>query len=98
MMDQQAYENWQKLHRLVATGCALDAQQQATYEAGCRELDQDENLDGGLGRLCELRTRVKESQAEQRRLLRRAADLDAHIAVLETHLDPRTRQLLGIGV
>ena len=96
-MDEQAYQHWQELHRRVVTGETLSTIEQATYEAGCRELDDEERLDGNLERLRELRAKIAEAEAEQQRLREREAELDARIAALEARLDKRTRQLIGIG-
>jgi hypothetical protein len=96
-MDEQTYAHWQKLHRRAAMGETLDAAEQAAYEAGCRELDSEETLDGNIERLRELRTRIAAAETEQQHLREREAELDAHIADLEARLDQRTRHLLGIG-
>jgi hypothetical protein len=96
-MDEQAYEYWQVLHRRVIRSETLSAAEQAVYEAGCQELDAEEQLDGNLERLRELRAQITAAETEQQRLREREADLDARIVALEARLDTRTRQLLGIG-
>ena len=95
-MDALEYQNWQALHRRVAAGEALTPDEQRNYEAGCRELDRNESLDGNLAQLRDLRARITEAEAEQRHLREREAELDARIAALEGRLDDRTRKLLGI--
>jgi hypothetical protein len=95
-VDAQAYRQWQSLHRRVALGEHLSAAEQAKYDAGCRELDAEEHLDGNLARLRELRTAIADAETEQQSLRDREAELDARIAALEARLDERTRQLLGI--
>ena len=96
-MDEQAYQYWQVLHQQVALGGTLSAAEQAAYEAGCQELDAAERLDGNLERLRELRAQIAAAETEQQRLREREAELDARIVALESRLDMRTRQLLGIG-
>ena len=96
-MDEQAYQYWQMLHRRVALGEPLNPAEQAVYQSGCQELDAEERLDGNLERLRELRAQIAAAETEQQRIREREADLDARIVALESRLDMRTRQLLGIG-
>ncbi len=96
-MDEQAYQYWQVLHQRVALGGTLNAAEQAAYETVCQELDAEERLDGNLERLRELRAQIAAAETEQQRLREREAELDARIVALESRLDMRTRQLLGIG-
>jgi chromosome segregation ATPase len=96
-VDSQAYQHWQSLHQRVSLGECLSAAEQAEYEAGCRELDAEESLDGNLARLRELRAAIAKAEAEQQGLRERESELDARIAALEARLDERTRQLLGIA-
>src|SRR5207247_10201753 len=97
VMDEQAYQYWQVLHQRVALGGTLSAAEQASYEAGCQELDAEERLDGNLERLRQLRAQIAAVETEQRRLQAQAAELDARIMALEARLDTRTRQRLGIS-
>ena len=96
-MDEQAYQQWQILHRRVAMGERLSAAEHLAYEAGCQELDAAERLDGNLERLRALRAQIASADTERHRLRDQEAELDARIRALEARLDPRTRQLLGIG-
>ena len=96
-MDSQNYRAWQELHLRAARGEALNASEQADYEAGCQELDADETLDGDLDRLRKLRELIGSAESAKRQLRDQEANLDARIAALEDRLDTRTRQLLGIG-
>src|SRR6266571_2127015 len=96
-MDEQAYQYWQVLHRRVAMGETLNAVELAVYESGCQEFDAQERLDGNLERLRELRAQIAAAETEQQRLREREAELDARIVALESRLDRRTRQFLGIG-
>ena len=96
-MDEQAYQQWQVLHRRVAMGETLSAAEHLVYEAGCQELDTAERLDGNVERLRALRVQIASADTERQRLRVQEVELDARIRVLEARLDPRTRQLLGIG-
>jgi cell division protein FtsB len=96
-VDSQAYQQWQFLHQRASLGECLNAAEQAEYEAGCRELDAEEILDGSLARLRELRAAIAKAETEQQGLRERESELDARIAALEARLDERTRQLLGIA-
>ena len=96
-MDEQEFQNWQILHRRVVAREVLSAAEQAAYDAGCRELDAEERIEGDLEPLRQLRAQIAAAAVEQQQLRRREAELDARIAALEARLDDRTRQLLGIG-
>jgi peptidoglycan hydrolase CwlO-like protein len=95
-MDKAALEAWKALHLRVAKGEALSPEEQARYDAGARELDAEEKLDGGLEELRRTRKRLKELTAELERLQGRRKELDEQIAALEAALDERTRQLLQV--
>ena len=60
-------------------------------------MDAEERLDGDLPRLRELRGLIIEAEIEQQQLREREREYAARIADLESRLDQRTRQLLGIG-
>jgi hypothetical protein len=96
-MDEQAYQQWQVLHRRVAMGETLSVTERLAYDAGCQELDAAERLDSNVERLRALRAQIASADIERQRLRVQEAELDTRIRVLEAHLDPRTRQLLGIG-
>src|SRR5437867_1014961 len=96
-MDSQTYRQWQELHRRIVQGEILNTLEQEAYDAGCRDLDAAESLDGNLEQLRKLREQIVAAEAEQQQLRDQEADLDARIAALEARLDTRTRELLGIG-
>ena len=96
-MNEQAYQDWQVLHRRVALGKTLTIAERAVYQSGCQEMDAEERLDANLERLRELRAQIAAAETEQQRLQAREEELDARIVALEARLDTRTRQLLGIG-
>lgn len=96
-MDKQTYSRWELLHQRTVLGEKLNEIEQIQYAAGCQELDAEEQLDGDLPRLREMRARIIEAEAEQRRLRESEKELVAQIAALEDRLDMRTRRLLGVG-
>ena len=96
-MEPQDDRQWQELHRRTVRGETLTLSEQEAYEAGCRELDAEEFLDGTVEKMRNLREQIGSAAREQRDLQVREAELDARIATLEARLDARTRQLLGIG-
>jgi len=95
-MGLQLNEQWQALHRRVVSGGTLSPAEQAVYDAACRELDEQETLDGNLKRLRDVRTSIAEAESQQRLLREREAELDAQIQDLEKRLDQRTLHLLGV--
>jgi chromosome segregation ATPase len=96
-MNETAYRAWQVLHDRWAKGATLTPEEQAAYEAGCQELDAQEELDGNLERLRALRAKITEAKTLQQRLRTEEQDLDMRIATLEARLDVRTRELLGMA-
>ncbi|HET6386471.1 MAG TPA: hypothetical protein VFJ58_24015 [Armatimonadota bacterium] len=96
-MNKQAYENWAVLHRRVVAGESLNESEQAAYEAGRRELDHEDRMDGNLEMIRTLRAQIREAETVQRELRTKERELDTRIKTLESRLDERTRQLLGIG-
>lgn len=95
--DTHLNPHWLRLHQRVALGEMLTPEEQAGYLEGCRELDAEEVLDGGLERLRRLREDIARAEVEQQGLREREADLDKRIAALEARLDQHTRQALGIS-
>jgi hypothetical protein len=94
-MDAERDNQWQVLHRRIVQGEVLSSAEQSVYDAGCRELDAEECLDGNLVRLRELRVGIWEATAEQRQLREREAELDARMLDLKTRLERRSSQLLS---
>ena len=95
-MNEQTYSQWQILHSRTAAGEPLNAAEQAEYEAGCQEIDNTVSYDNDLQRLRDLRDQVLEARAVGQQLRESEIQADAKIAELESRLDLRTRQLLGI--
>ena len=96
-MDEPTYTAWSELHRRHVLGETLTAEEQTTYEAGCREIESTVNYEGDIPRLRQLREQLREARLVSERLRQRQATADAEIAELEARLDPRSRQLLGIA-
>lgn len=85
------------LHLRVAKGEALNAEEQARYEAGLQQMHAEEKLDGSVEELRAARQRVVERKAEYARLRAEYEALEAETAAREAQLSEPTRQLLGIG-
>lgn len=96
-MDEATLKAWQALHLRFAKGETLTPEEQAVYEAGAQELDAEENLDGDIEELRRMKQVIASLEAEHTQLAAQKARLDAEIMVLEAKLDPRTRELLGVG-
>lgn len=95
-MEEHVFQHWQVLHRRNVMGEILNAAERAVYEAGCREMDAGEALNGNLEQLRILRRKIVEADAKQQQLRQQETELDARIAALEARLAPQTRQQLGI--
>ena len=94
-MDETTYHTWWALHLRTTRGEHLNSEEQATYEAGLRQLQQEETSDQDILTLQQTRTTVAALEAEQARLHARHKQLNAEIAALEAALSEHTRQLLG---
>lgn len=94
-MDEATYQRWWPLHIRVAKDEVLAAEEQPFYEAGLRELDEDEKI-GQASRteLREVRARVVALQSERANLLKRTRELEQEMTALEAALDERIRALL----
>jgi hypothetical protein len=95
-MDEPTYQAWWALHLRVARGETLDAEARADYEAGLKQLHQEESLEDGAASLRQARASVQAVEAEHTRLRARREQLDAEIAALEAMLDAGTREQLAL--
>jgi hypothetical protein len=86
-MDETTYHTWWALHLRATRGEHLNSEEQATYEAGLRQLQQEETGDQDILTLQQTRTTVAALEAEQARLHARHEQLNAEIAALE-HIFP----------
>ena len=94
-MDETTYHTWWALHIRATRGEHLNSEEQAAYEAGLRQLQQEETGDQDILTWQQTRTAIAASEAEQARLHARHEQLHAEIAALEAALSERTRQLPG---
>lgn len=94
-MDENTYKTWWPLHLRVARGEKLTAEERATYNAGLKQLHQEEVIPGDLTALRQAKVQVAALEAGNARLQAQRQALDAEIAALEARLDDRTRQLLN---
>ena len=96
-MDEQTLQQWSALHRRSVLGEPMSEAERVAYEAGCRELDTEEKLDGGRAREQELLARMDAVEARQKRLSEQEAAMEAEIAALKRQLETVTRQQLASG-
>lgn len=96
-MNETAYRAWQVLHDRWAKGETLTPEEQATYEAGCADLDAEEILPGTLSNLQVIHAKAKELDAQIAHAQSAAAALRAQIAKTEARLSESTRRRLGIS-
>ena len=96
-MNAAQYEAWWQLHLRAARGERLSLKERAAYEAGARQLDQEEVMSGDLARLQQVRAAVAAAEAECAALRHRRDELDSEMASLEAKLSNRARQLLGVS-
>ncbi len=80
-MDDALYRQWWPLHLQVVRGEILDAEQKARYEAGLRQMEQDENLSRAT--LAEALPVLESVEADRSRLVAREQQLNAEIAELQ---------------
>jgi hypothetical protein len=95
-MDPDAYQRWWTLHLRVARNENLTAEEKACYEAGLKQLQQEEVGGNGAARIRELRAAVSALQADYNQLHAKSEKLETEITALEASLDERGRQLLGV--
>ncbi len=96
-MDDATYRMWWQLHIRVARGETLASEERRSYEAGLRQQQESERLDGGIGELRRVRAAVHAAETERDRMRQLQAELDREIAALESALGEHTRQLLEAG-
>jgi len=95
-MDEPAYRAWWALHLRGARGESLDAEERVEYEAGLKQLHQEENYEANTTSLRQARATVHVLEAEFTRLQAQREQLDAEIAALEAVLDAGARERLAI--
>lgn len=86
-MDQTAYKRWWPLHLRVVRGETLTADESAVYEAGLRQLEQEEAGSISFDAPCEARAPLASLEAEQACLRQRRQEVEAEIAVLHGMTD-----------
>ncbi len=95
-MDEATFRSWHALHVRVAREEELSDAERTTYEAGLKQLDEEEQLPGGLEELRRTRAALRAASEENARLAARRDALEAEIKALEKALSERARQLLCI--
>lgn len=95
-MDDTEYKHWWTLHVRAARGEELTEGERVAYEAGLRELQDEEVLASDLSSLREVREAVSELDAKYEELQQRRHELKAEVARLEAGLSEEERKRLGI--
>ncbi len=67
-MDPDTYQRWWALHLRVARGETLSAEERPFYEAGLKQLQQEETLKDPSDSIRELRAGIAALQAEHAQL------------------------------
>jgi len=88
-MVETTYKTWWILHLRMARGENLNTEEQAAYEAGLRQLNQEEILNVDVATLRKGRAEVAALEAQNAQLQTRRNTLEAEIAALETALGKR---------
>jgi len=99
-MDEQRYQAWWLLHRRVASGETLSAEEQRDYEAGRAELEAEEwaSLHTAPAQLQLVQARLRELSARHQQLAQQEATLREQAAALEERYAALTGEKLGLGV
>ena len=97
-MDQVALERWKDLHRAFCLGEPLSLEQQEEYDAGGRELDDEEMAEIEVAGLQEELARFQALERQNERLEAERRRLNAQIAALESSLGDGTRRKLRVEV
>lgn len=96
-MDEATYKVWWDLHIRNAKGETLSPEEEQVYQAGCREFDAEETLDGGLTSLQQSRDRVQKLKDEYLRLQQQYELLEAERMEIEARLSEKDKRLLSVG-
>src|SRR5690349_3632630 len=95
-MDQATYQRWWALHLRAARGESLDPGEQALFESGRRQLEQEEDLSGQGNELSRAHADLSALESERSSLEARRRQLEAEITRLEAALNPPVRQPSGV--
>lgn len=95
-MDQATYQRWWPLHLRVARGEELSAEERPLYEAGLRQVEQDDLSAVSATAIQEARAAVAVLETEHAALVARRRQLDEEIASLEKALGQQARDPLGV--
>ena len=97
-MDADALKRWRGLHLRVACGETLSSEEEQSYRAGLRELEQGDPMGAAsAARLQQLRQAIVALESDRAELIERGRQLDLRIGTLEAALRERAKELLGKG-
>ena len=96
-MNEATHRQWWPLHIKYAKGEALTPEEQAAYEAGRDQLYANENLNGDVEDLKQLRAHILEMEAQLAQMMEQYRALKARAESLEDRLSEPVKNYLGVG-
>jgi hypothetical protein len=99
-IDAATLEKWRPLHQRFAKGESLSAEEQAFYDATLQQLDAEEEAQlapRSIERVRQTREALQALEAEYDELMQQYRENKKKILALESLLDEKTRQQIGIG-
>ena len=96
-MDESTHERWWPLHIKNAKGEALTPEEQAAYEEGRDQLYADENLDGNVEDLKQLRTHILEMETQLGQMMEQYRALKSKADSLEGQLSEPVKHYIGVS-
>ena len=97
-MDEKTYKEWWQLHLRAVMGETLNPDEQTEYNAGMRELDEEEREQlhsNSLVALRQVRTQIEKLQDAQAELREESVHLDKKISSLEKTYQALTGYMLA---
>ena len=95
---EELSEQWGILHSRIVCGEDLTASERAIYDEEMARFDASESYPASIEEMRTLRNALLAAEDEQKRLLEQSATLRKRIREMETRLDKRTQERLGVGV
>ncbi|HVK06715.1 MAG TPA: hypothetical protein VM490_24835 [Armatimonadaceae bacterium] len=95
-LDSTEYRDWATLHRRVAAGESLTAEEQARYDAVINRMDADEGQQFATA-ASRTRAHVEALEAENQRLRAQYEDLYRQVTALEERFEQRGKEPTASG-
>jgi len=96
-MEKDVHDKWWPLHIRAVRGELLSLAEKEFYEAGLKQLHEEEVLHLDMDALRAARKAAREADAEFQRLVEERNQLKARIAEMEARLPERVREALAVG-